>query len=311
MAETKAKQPEKKTAAEKPAEAKAEAVATEIKPQGAQQNEPGFLASCFILAILVLGTMFIFGWGPFKRHDREGEPVDLKDLTVAEACEKAKDKGWSDIYVTVYRKKGSSDNYHQGDCDGDSKVYDFELNASNCEGVNTPDNYKHLVCLKSYEEDGEEVKAEELKPETNKSEAEAQAKEEAAKKAEEEKKKAEAEKPKEDSSSSNSTSSSSSSASTSSSASSSSTDEYTIPDSELYTGLAACARALTNQGYNNVNMPAGSYVRGYTAAEPYKWYIVTKPTYKDKTFGSNIQLSQVVCLYNWKTGDAKITYINK
>lgn len=305
MAETKAKQPEKKTAAEKPTKAKAEAVAAEVKSQGTQQNEPGFLASCLILAILVLGIMFIFGWGPFKRHDREGEPVDLKDLTVAEACEKAKDKGWSDIYVTVYRKKGSSDNYHQGDCAGDSKVYDFELNASNCEGVNTPDNYKHLVCLKSYEEDREEIKAEESKSETNKPEADAQTKEEPAKKAE-------AEKPETDSSSNSSTSSGLGGTSTSSSPSSSSTDDqYTIPSSELYTGLAACARALTNQGYNNVNMPASSYVRGYTAAEPYKWYIVTKPTYKDKTFGSNIQLSQVVCLYNWKTGEAKITYINK
>ncbi len=292
---------EKKTPATKPAEVKKE-TSTEAKPQSSNPQQNGNATTGFIIiGLLILGIMFIFGWGPFNRNDRVGEAVDLKGLTVSEACTKAKEKGWSNVYVAIYgpTKSNGYRSSHQGDCDSDLRVADFRLDTTYCSGINTPDDYYHMVCLEAYEEGAS--------PEEEKAAIEAK-NQEAIKKAEEEKNKAGAEKPAEDSSSSNSTSSSTS---TSSSSSPSSTDEYTIPDSELYTGLAACARALTNQGYNNVSMPASSYVRGYTAAEPYKWYIVTKPTYKDKTFGSNIQLSQVVCLYNWKTGDAKITYVNK
>lgn len=304
MAENKAKQPEKKTVIEtkEAKEAKPEVPKTASTASSAPQQKSGTTTGFILIALLIVVVMFIFGWGPFNRKDRVGEAVDLKGLTVSEACTKAKEKGWSNVYVTIYgqtQPKGYRDS-RQGDCESNLKVYDFKLDTSYCDSINTPKEFNHKVCLKAYEEGASPEEEDAAKEAKN---------QEAAKKAEEEKKKAEAEKPKEDSSSSNSTSSSSSS--TSSSSSSSSADEYTIPSSELYTGLAACARALTNQGYNNVNMPASSYVRGYTAGEPYKWYIVTKPTYKDKTFGSNIQLSQVVCLYNWKTGDAKITYVNK
>lgn len=143
MAESKTKQPEKKAAVETK-EVKPEAPKTTNTTSPAPQQKNSAITGFILIALLVIGVMFIFGWGPFNRSDRVGEAVDLKGLTVADACTKAKEKGWSNVYVTVFTLDGGD---YQSDCNSTMKVTDFELDSGYCWGVNASTEYEHSVCL--------------------------------------------------------------------------------------------------------------------------------------------------------------------